>query len=81
MEETKLLELLKSIEEDNKWLSENYDELKKKLEGKVFAVKNKKVVYEAETIEDLLRGLEEKGEDSTLLLIESIPRRDVSFIL
>ncbi|MCD6248128.1 MAG: hypothetical protein J7J17_01560 [Hadesarchaea archaeon] len=81
MEDTKILELLKNLEESNKWVSENYDNLRKKFEGKVLAIKNKEVVHEAETVESLLDELKKRGEDPAFLLMETIPSRDVSFIL
>lgn len=78
------IEILKSLEkaaEDSEWVSKNYDELRKKYEGKVFAVKNKKVIEGADTVEELGRKLEAKGEDVAFLLVESIPPKNTSFIL
>lgn len=81
MEDAEILELLRMFEADNEWISKSYEELKKKHEGKVFAVKNKKVVHEAETVDDLLKGLEKEGKNMAFLLIETIPPKNVSFIL
>jgi hypothetical protein len=47
----------------------------------VFAVKNKNVLSHADTAEELVAKLENMGEDVGLILIEAIPRRDLSFIL
>jgi len=80
-EKDKILEHLRSIEEDSKWVSQRFDELKEKYEGKVFAVKNKRVICDAGNVQDLMKELDEKGEDVAFLLIESIPPKDVSFIL
>jgi hypothetical protein len=44
-------------------------------------VRRKKVVVAAETVEELHKMLEARGENISLLLIESIPPKDVSFIL
>lgn len=81
MEDYKIIELLKKAQENSEYVSKNFDELRKKYEGKVFAVKDQKVIHDAKKIEDLLRGLEEKGEDMAFLLIESIPPKNLSFIL
>jgi len=78
---TQIEELLRTNEEDSKWISEKYDELRMKYEGKVFAVRNKNVIEHAESIEELLDKLEKKNENVASLLIETIPRRDLSLIL
>jgi hypothetical protein len=81
MEDSQILEILKKSEGDSKWVSEEYDKLRTKYEGKVFAVKNKTVLSHADTVEELVEKLENMGEDVGFLLIETIPRRDLSFIL
>jgi 2-polyprenyl-3-methyl-5-hydroxy-6-metoxy-1,4-benzoquinol methylase len=78
---TQIEELLRTNEEDSKWISEKYDELRRKYEGKVFVVRNKNVIEHAESIEELLDKLEKKNENAAFLLIETIPRRDLSLIL
>lgn len=80
-EKAQLLKLLKASEEDSKWVSEKYDELREKYEGKVFAVRGKKVIDSAESVEQLMDELERKNENIALLLIESIPPKNASFIL
>ena len=81
MEDSQILEILKKSEEDGKWVSEEYDKLRTKYEGKVFAVRNKNVLSYADTVEELVEKLEKMGEDIGFLLIETIPPRDLSFIL
>jgi len=81
MEDFQILEILKKSEGDSKWVSEEYDKLRTKYEGKVFAVKNKTVLSHADTAEELVAKLENMGEDVGLILIETIPRKDLSFIL
>ena len=81
MEDCQILEILKKSEEDSKWVSDEYDKLRTKYEGKVFAVRNKTVLSHADTAEELVAKLENMGEDVGLILIETIPRRDLSFIL
>ncbi len=76
-----ILKSLEKAEKDSEWVSRNYDELRKKYEGRVFAVKNRKVIEDADTVEKLRTKLEAKGENVAFLLIESIPPKDASFIL
>ena len=80
-EDAKILESLEKAAEDSEWVSKKYDELIKKYEGKVFAVKNGKVIEDAATVEELCKKLEAKKEDTAFLLIESIPPKNASFIL
>ncbi len=79
--DAEILKSLKRAAEDGEWVSKNYDELRERYEGKVFAVKNKRVVESADTVEELRTKLEAKGEKMGFLLIESIPPKDASFIL
>jgi len=81
MEDSQILEILKESDEDSRWVSEEYEKLRGKYEGKVLAVRKKRVVCDADTIEELVDKLERAGEDVGLLLIETIPPRDLSFIL
>jgi hypothetical protein len=81
MEDPQILEILKKSEGDSKWVSEEYDKLRTKYEGKVFAVRNKTVLSHADTAKELVKKLENMGEDIGFVLIETIPRRDLSFIL
>lgn len=74
-------EILKEAEEDSAWVTAHHDELRAKYEGKVFAVKNKKVIGASDRLEKLLAELEKKGEDTAFLLIESVPPKNLSFIL
>ena len=81
MEDSQILEILKKSEGDSEWVSEEYDKLRTKYEGKVFAVRNKTVLSHADTAEELVKKLDNMGEDIGFVLIETIPRRDLSFIL
>jgi alkanesulfonate monooxygenase SsuD/methylene tetrahydromethanopterin reductase-like flavin-dependent oxidoreductase (luciferase family) len=81
MQDSEILQILKAAEEDGKWFSEKYKELRTKYEGKVVAIKNKNVVGDAESVEELVDEVKKKGEDAAYILIETIPPKDVSFIL
>jgi len=81
MEDSEILQILKVAEEDSKWFSEKYEQLQTKYEGRVLGIKNKTVVGDAESVEELLNTVQKKGEDTAYMLIETIPGKDVSFIL
>jgi len=81
MEDTEVLEALKRAQRDSKWVSDNYDKLQERYENRVFAVKDSHVIEDDDTIEGLMRKLQDRGEDATFILIEAIPPRDASFIL
>ena len=80
-QDSEILEILKIAEEDSKWFSEKYEELRTKYEGKVVAIKNKIVLGDANSVDELLDKVGKKGEDAAYVLIETIPPKDVSFIL
>jgi len=80
-EDSEILRILKVAEEDSKWFSEKYEQLQTKYEGRVVAIRNKDVVGDADSVEGLLDVVQKKGEDIAYILIETIPGKDVSFIL
>jgi len=73
--------MAKRAQRDSKWISDNYDQLREKYDKKAFAVKDGKVVGDADTVQDLVDKLEKNGENAAFLLIEVIPPKDASFIL
>ena len=73
-------ELLGSIVQDDNWLNEHQDDLQK-YKGKTIAVKNKEVIALSDTIEGLIIKLEKMGVNPAFVLIETIPSKDVAFIL
>lgn len=81
MQDSEILQILKTAEEDTKWFSEKYEELRIKYDGKVVALKNRDVFDDAESVAELVEKVRKKGEDAAYMLIETIPRKDVSFIL
>lgn len=74
------LEVLEKLEKDSEWVTAHYDELRKH-EDKLIAVKNKKIIYVSESLEELLTELEDKKEDTAFILITAIPPKSASFIL
>ncbi len=81
LKDSEILEILKIAEEDGRWFSEKYEELRAQYGGKVVGVRNRNIVGEAESSDELLQKIEKKGEDTAFVLIETIPTKDVSFIL
>jgi len=81
MKDAEVLEMAKRAQRDSKWISDNYDQLREKYEKRTFAVKDGKVIGDADTVQDLVGELEKKGEDVAFILIEVIPPKDASFIL
>jgi len=78
--EKRELKVLETLGEDSRWISEHYDKLRKH-EGKVIAVKNKKILHVSESLEELFTELESKKENSAFVLIATIPPKSASFIL
>ncbi len=74
-------DILQKTEKSNEWIRKHYEELKAKHEGEVFAVKDEKLVASNKDIMGLLEDVKKKGEDPMFLVIGSIPRKGVSFIL
>lgn len=79
--DAEILEALGKVERNRNWIAEHYDELRAKYEGKVFVVRDQKVLESSDNIEHLLEDVRKKGEDTALLTIESIPRKGVTYIL
>ncbi len=79
--EANILKTLEEMEKSRNWIGKHYDELRAKYEGKVFAVKDERVVYSNESVTSLLEDVKKKGEDTALLVIESIPHKGVAYIL
>lgn len=76
-----ILKAIKAREKSLNWISKHYDELRTKYEGKVFAVKDESVVDSNDSVTTLLEDVKKKGEDTALLVIESIPQKGVAYIL
>ena len=79
--DAEVLEAIKKTEKNKNWIARNYAKLKAEYEGKVFAVDNERVVESSDNVEHLLEEVSKKGEDTGFLVIESIPRKGVAYIL
>ncbi len=81
IDEIDVAKVLEEVEKAREWIKAHYDELRAKYEGKIFAVRGDKVVSASGHIHEVLKEVQEKGEDPLLLVLDSIPSKDVSFIL
>jgi len=79
--DAEIMKALDAAEKSNEWIRKNYEHLRTNYQGKVFAVKDERVVESSESITDLVEQVKKKGEDSASLLIESIPPKGVVYIL
>lgn len=72
-EQTLLPMGLKEFDEDSRWFYENIDLLRKRnLTGKFVAIKNKTVISSGKSIEEVIKSIEEIGENPAYVLIEFI---------
>lgn len=79
--DAEVLEAIERVEKTRHWIAKNYAKLSAKYQGKVFAVKDETVIESNDNVEHLLEEVNKKGEDTALLVIESIPRKGVAYIL
>lgn len=76
-----ILNALETTEKNRAWVSKNYEQLRNKYQGKVFAVKDEQVVASKERITELVDEVNTKEADAALVLMESIPPKGVVYIL
>lgn len=62
---------LDEFEEDARWFYENLEKLKK-FSGKFVAIKSKKVIASDKNVNDVIKEVEEQGENPSYLLIEFV---------
>jgi hypothetical protein len=79
--DAEVLEAIEKTEKNRDWIARNYAKLKVEYEGKVFAVKDERVIESSDNVEHLLEEVNKKGEDTALIVIESIPLKGVAYIL
>jgi len=75
------LEMINEMEQDNKWLVSNYEEIRRKYENKFIAIKDKNIIASNPTLEGIIKDLKEKGENPSFVLIEFIHKKDFKIIL
>jgi len=79
--DSEILKDLERAQKDTQWFSDHYEELEKKYDSKILALRDQAIIEEADSAEELVSKLEAKGEDPALLLIEAIPPKGVTLIL
>jgi len=75
------LQILDNSSADLRWFQENSDKLRAKYEGEFIAIKNQSVIDFGPTMDILIRKIEEKGEDSNLILIKFVTPKGEIVIL
>ena len=78
----KIEEILKELKEGNedlKWLSENFEKIRKEYPGKFVAIKDRRVVLSNTDLNALIDELEKRRQDPGQFIIDFIPDED--FIL
>ena len=73
--------LLLEFEENEKWFSEHYEELREKYADMMLAIKDKKIVSTSSEIEELYGDLDSKNVDISSVYIATIPPAGMAFIL
>ncbi len=73
--------LLEEIDNDARWLNDNYEKYHKRYEGKLVAVKGKKIIASGSDAEELSIRIEALGEDPRWTFFASFPPKDLVFIL
>ena len=63
------------------YMQKNFDELAKKFEDKLIAITEEKIIASSDTIEDLIKQIEEKGMNPVEVYITSFPSKDFIWIL
>ena len=71
---------LERLDQDSTWLNAHYDDLRR-YQGKIIAIKDKRIIAVQDSLEELLEELEKKSENPAFLLIHAIPPENIAFIL
>lgn len=79
--EEETVRLLQEFEENEKWFSEHYDELRGNYADMMLAIKDKKIVSTSLEMEELFKDLNSKNVDVNSVYIVAIPPQGIAFIL
>ena len=76
------VQILQRFQKDSEWFHNHIRELRNKgLAGKFVAIKNSKPIASDKDIKVIIKELEKKGEDSSLLFIEFVHPEGFTLIL
>jgi hypothetical protein len=76
------LTLLKNFEQDSEWFHNNNKEIiKRGFVNKFVAVKDKKIISSGKNLDELIKILEEKGENPSYIFIEFVYPEGFTLIL
>jgi hypothetical protein len=71
---------LDKFEEDGDWFYKHIADLQKEHEGKLVAVKDKKIISVKKQIGTLLKDIEKKGIDVSNVYINFVPEKNMIYI-
>ncbi|MEA2055053.1 MAG: DUF5678 domain-containing protein [Candidatus Thermoplasmatota archaeon] len=75
------MQVLEDYEKDNRWISENYEQIKKEYTEKYIAVKDKNIIDANKNSDKLIKRLRERNEELERIVIEFIPSEDFILVL
>jgi hypothetical protein len=75
------LQMINEMEQDNNWLDSHLEEIRKKYENKFIAIKSKNIIASSDTLDGIIKELEEDGENPAFVSIEFIHKKDFIIIL
>ena len=73
--------ILGKFKENEEWFDEHREELQKKYEDSVLAIKDRKVIKAGKKLDNLLQELEREGENPATVYIATILPKGTAFIL
>lgn len=73
--------LLVELNKDNRWLQENYAEIRERYSDKFIAIQGGKIISAEKDMFELKGSVEKKGTDIRRVLTEFIPKKGVILIL
>jgi ABC-type phosphate/phosphonate transport system ATPase subunit len=75
------LQMITKMENNVQWFNLHYTSIREKYENKFIAIKDNRIIADADKVETLIKNIEKQGEDPGLTLIEFIPEKGTVLIL
>jgi len=76
-----LIPEISNVEADIEWFTDHYEEIAQSREGKYIAIKDRKIVAEADNFDELLHILKRSKIDFSSVFVDSIAPRSFACIL